>query len=225
METNSTSSATQGSGATGSNAISSALGGGGSVSDLFVKLLVAQIRNQNPLEPTDPSEFVGQLTQLSQMEALQKLTEQGTTAASLMASTQMLTLGSQVGSSVTVQTDTLAVNGQPIALGFHLNSNSAQTTLVLTGSDGARHRVELGTHNTGDVKYTLDPTALGLAPGKYGVQVETSTQEAPAIEVTGELTNVRLTGSGSALLTVAGADQVQPGLITAFNGKPATATP
>ena len=50
--------------------------GNGEVSQLFTTLLVAQIKNQNPLEPTDPSEFVGQMTQLSQMEALQALTLQ-----------------------------------------------------------------------------------------------------------------------------------------------------
>jgi len=222
MDTIATSSTTKANGAQGAgDSIAGALGGGtGSVSDLFVKLLVAQIKNQNPLEPTDPSAFVNQLTQLSQMEALQKLTDQGATNASLLASTQMLTLGSQVGSSVTVQTDTLAVDGQPIQVGFHLDRSSAQTTLVLTASNGTRHRVELGTHSPGNVQYALDPVALGLPAGRYGVQVETSTDEKPAVEVTGELTNVRLTGGGSAMLHVAGAGQVQPGLITAFNGKP-----
>ena len=57
----------------------------GTPSELFTTLLVAQIRNQNPLEPTDPSEFVGQLTQLSQMEALQKLVAHGNASASMLA--------------------------------------------------------------------------------------------------------------------------------------------
>lgn len=36
----------------------------------FLKLLVAQIKNQNPLTPTDPVQFVGQLTQYSELEQL-----------------------------------------------------------------------------------------------------------------------------------------------------------
>ena len=38
--------------------------------DAFLKLLVAQIRNQNPLDPTDGAEFLAQLAQFSQVEQL-----------------------------------------------------------------------------------------------------------------------------------------------------------
>lgn len=37
--------------------------------EVFLKLLVAQIRNQNPLNPADGTEFVAQLAQFSQLEA------------------------------------------------------------------------------------------------------------------------------------------------------------
>jgi len=37
--------------------------------EVFLKLLVAQIRNQNPLNPADGIEFVSQLAQFSQLEA------------------------------------------------------------------------------------------------------------------------------------------------------------
>ena len=36
----------------------------------FLKLLVAQIQNQDPLNPTDSVQFVGQLVQFSQLEQL-----------------------------------------------------------------------------------------------------------------------------------------------------------
>ena len=38
--------------------------------DLFLKLLVAQIQNQDPLNAMDPTEFVSQLSQFSSMEQL-----------------------------------------------------------------------------------------------------------------------------------------------------------
>ena len=34
----------------------------------FLKLLVSQIKNQNPLQPTDSVQFVSQLAQFSQLE-------------------------------------------------------------------------------------------------------------------------------------------------------------
>lgn len=36
--------------------------------DMFLRLLVAQIQNQDPLSPMDPSQFVSQLAQFSEME-------------------------------------------------------------------------------------------------------------------------------------------------------------
>ena len=36
--------------------------------DTFLKLLTAQLQNQDPLNPMDPTEFVGQLTQFSELE-------------------------------------------------------------------------------------------------------------------------------------------------------------
>ena len=47
--------------------------------EVFLQLLVAQIRNQNPLNPSDGTEFVAQLAQFSQLEAtieIQKGVEQ-----------------------------------------------------------------------------------------------------------------------------------------------------
>ncbi|GIU74403.1 MAG: hypothetical protein KatS3mg004_1490 [Bryobacteraceae bacterium] len=37
--------------------------------EVFLQLLVAQIRNQNPLNPANGTEFVAQLAQFSQLEA------------------------------------------------------------------------------------------------------------------------------------------------------------
>lgn len=36
----------------------------------FLKLLMAQVRNQDPMNPTDSTQFVGQLVQFSQLEQL-----------------------------------------------------------------------------------------------------------------------------------------------------------
>lgn len=36
----------------------------------FLKLLMAQVQNQDPLNPTDSTQFIGQLVQFSQLEQL-----------------------------------------------------------------------------------------------------------------------------------------------------------
>lgn len=215
-----TPSPTSGQGASASTGIANGAGSAAEVSNLFTTLLVAQIRNQNPLEPTDPSEFVGQLAQLSQMEALQKLTAQGAASASILSSLQLMSLGAQVGSQITVRSDTVKLSGEPVKIGFTLENLSAQNTLVLTASDGSTQRIELGTLSPGAAHYTIDPTKLGLASGTYSMKVVADNKETPALEITGTLSSVQLSSTGSALLNVAGAGQVQPGLITGFNGQP-----
>ena len=90
--------------------------------DMFTKLLVAQIRNQDPLAPSDPSQFVNQLSQLSQTEALQSLSKTTSASASVLQSLQVLAMGGQVGSQVTVATDRLRLDGAPVSGSIKLPS-------------------------------------------------------------------------------------------------------
>jgi flagellar basal-body rod modification protein FlgD len=62
-------SAAGGSGASSGAPGSSAAASAGSVDkNMFLQLLVAQLRNQDPLNPTDGTQFVGQLAQFQQLE-------------------------------------------------------------------------------------------------------------------------------------------------------------
>lgn len=205
----------------GSSAASDVLGNG-SISNLFTTLLVAQIKNQDPLSPQDPSQMVSQLTQLSQMETLQSLSNQGSTNAGLLSSLQTLTLGGQVGSVVQVQTDQLKLGSSPVETRFTLPANSAKAELVLKGSDGVEQRISLGSRSLGENAYTLDPKALGLAAGSYSVRIENESGQSIPVEVQAEITGVRLSGNGQALLQLGALGEFDPGAITQFKGRPAT---
>jgi len=196
--------------------------GNGDVTSLFTTLLVAQIKNQDPMSPTDPSEMVSQLTQLSQMEALQALSNQGTTNASLLSSLQMLSLGAQVGSTVQVQVSQLKLDARPVETRFTLPSHSAKPQLVLTGSDGRETRVDLGSRSLGANRYTLDPKTLGLPAGSYQIHVENESGQKLSLEVEAELSGVRLAGNGTALLQLGSLGEFDPAAITQFKGRPAT---
>jgi flagellar basal-body rod modification protein FlgD len=41
--------------------------------ETFLKLLVAQIKNQDPLNPTDGTQFLGQLAQFTQLEQMMNI--------------------------------------------------------------------------------------------------------------------------------------------------------
>jgi flagellar basal-body rod modification protein FlgD len=185
---------------------------------MFTKLLVAQIQNQDPLAPADPTAFVNQLSQLSQTEALQNLSSQTTSSASILQSLQTLAMGGQVGSDITVVTNSVKVDGSKISGNVNLLGASSATDLVLTGADGQQHTVALGAHGSGALAFTIDPDALGLAPGTYSIQARPADGSAPEIEVAARLNSVRVTSAG-VVMQVAGIGEVAPSAVTGFNGK------
>ncbi len=187
--------------------------------DMFTKLLVAQIRNQDPLAPSDPTQFVNQLSQLSQTEALQQLAQTTSASASVLQSLQVMAMGAQVGSDVSVATSRVRLGEDKISGTVQLGGASSATSLVLTGIDGQQHRVSLPTHGAGALPFTLDPAALGLAPGNYSISAEAADGTKPAVEVSGRLDSVRMSATGGVLLQVAGVGEVDPSAVTGFNGK------
>ncbi|NGZ87394.1 flagellar hook capping FlgD N-terminal domain-containing protein [Duganella aceris] len=194
-------------------------------SDMFTKLLVAQIRNQDPLSPTDPAQFVQQLTQLSQTESLQSLTSVTTASASALSSLQVMALGAQVGADLMITTKQVVLDGGTKVSGqTELTAASSATKLVLTGSDGVRHETDLGTQPPGPLTFSIDPAKLGLPAGTYAVEVTTSSKETPSIDIQGRLNNVRLLATGAVQLNVSNIGNTGSDTISAFNGKSASAT-
>ena len=62
--------------------------------DTFLKLLVAQLKYQDPSQPADTSEFISQTATFTQVETMQAISEQN---AKLLSTSQLSTAGSLVG--------------------------------------------------------------------------------------------------------------------------------
>jgi flagellar basal-body rod modification protein FlgD len=187
--------------------------------DMFTKLLVAQIRNQDPLAPSDPATFVNQLSQLSQTEALENMTQTTAASAAMLQSLQVLAMGGQVGSQVSVETSRVELGDGPITGSVRLEGASTLTHVILTDVAGKQTRIELPPHGIGGQEFTIDPAKLGLPAGKYSIAAESSDGTKPSIEINGRLNSVRLDSTGGILMQVAGVGEVEPGWITGFNGK------
>jgi len=67
--------------------------------NMFLQLLVAQLQNQDPLDPTDSSQFV---TQLAQFQQLSQSVTTGQDVGSIL--TDMNQLVANIGSSTTTST-------------------------------------------------------------------------------------------------------------------------
>jgi len=193
---------------------------GGGVSDMFTKLLIAQIQNQDPLAPMEASQFVTQFSQMSQVEAMQTLAQLSAATAAMQESMLVVTLGSQVGSLVRVRADAVDLDGDVVKGGFTLESSASDVEVILTGPDGTEHKISLGAQQAGDVDFEIDPEAHDLPPGNYKVRVSTDTGEKPNVELIGELQSVRLGADGRVILSIAGLGEADTADITRFLGRP-----
>jgi flagellar basal-body rod modification protein FlgD len=79
----------------------------------FMQLMMAQLKNQDPFKPTDPSQFLGQLAQFSTVTGIQNMQNSVTELAGSLRSTQVLNGASLVGREVLAPstTATLAAGG------------------------------------------------------------------------------------------------------------------
>ncbi|RRV07447.1 flagellar hook assembly protein FlgD [Pseudomonas sp. v388] len=78
--------------------------------DAFLQLLVTQMKNQNPLDPQDNTQFVAQLAQFSSLESMQNLTSTVDSIASSYQSSQALQASSLVGRSVIIDAGSTTVD-------------------------------------------------------------------------------------------------------------------
>ncbi len=71
--------------------------------DEFLTLLVAQLQNQDPLNPTDATEFTAQLAQYSQLEQLFNLNDAMDGLSAAQTSSQKVSALSLIGKEVVVE--------------------------------------------------------------------------------------------------------------------------
>ncbi|SMF06830.1 flagellar hook capping FlgD N-terminal domain-containing protein [Pseudogulbenkiania subflava] len=188
-------------------------------SDMFMTLLMAQIKNQNPLDPADPSQFVNQLVQMNQMQTSLGMLSQLKDNAMLLRELQGLGLGNQVGNRVLVQSNTVQLDGAPLAGRLTLSGAENQVTLQLTGADGKLHQIDLGAQPAGEVAFSVNPADYGLAAGSYALSATTASRATPMLELAAVVQGVRLpVQGGEPMLTLSGLGDVPASSVSRLLG-------
>lgn len=153
--------------------------------DEFLKLLMTQLGNQDPLSPMDNQAFVTQLAQFAHVELAQQTSQQLDALLMAQASSNQLQAASLVGKDAVLRHDGFTWEGAADSPGqttVHLSGDvsgrAAQVTAVVKDSSGkAVRRVELGPHDAGAFDFEWDgrdDAGSYAAPGQYTVSFTAS---------------------------------------------------
>ncbi len=156
--------------------------------DTFLKLLVAQMQHQDPLDPQKNEEFVAQLAQFSSLEQLMGVNE---SLGALYAATNSMNNASMtqlLGRTVMAYTDNFEYSGagdQDIY--FDINADVENLTVTITDESGrVVAREELGAMDSGEHSWTWDGTDVHGNPvgeGNYTIGVSAKTKAGEDVEV------------------------------------------
>jgi flagellar basal-body rod modification protein FlgD len=172
----------------------SAVAGGAMGKDAFMKLLVAQMRHQDPLKPSDGTAMAAQLAQFSSLEQLinigDLLRTQGAEPTGLTAAIERSSALAMIGKTAVVEDNGITVgdNATPWA-STTIEGGGALSLRVVdsTGRTVATHQV--GVVAAGTQRVALDTVTKDLPAGRYHVEFDlksgaTVSHPATAVPVT-----------------------------------------
>jgi flagellar basal-body rod modification protein FlgD len=143
----------------------------------FIELLVAQVKNQDPSKPLEPSQFMNQLAQFSTVNGVQELNNSFGTLSDKLASGQSIQAAALVGRTVmvpggdTVLNDTGGITGQ-----LELPQSSTGVTLKIYSARGELVRsLPMGANEAGTLQYNWDgfnDSGEAATAGRYRVTAE-----------------------------------------------------
>ncbi len=157
--------------------------------DEFLQLLVAQLKNQDPMNPMNSEEFAAQLAQFSSLEQLMNINEtlqgqEGMNSALVEIMNASSALG-VIGKEVLAAGDQVAITGE--------GTESVTVGVGGTGGNGIlkildEHGAEVGSREIGYVgpgrqEIEVGDAADGLGPGNYRYVVEVVGDEGGAVDV------------------------------------------
>ena len=128
-----------------------------SAQDRFLKLLVTQLNNQDPLNPMDNAQVTTQMAQISTVTGIEKLNGTvGDMMSSFMAA-QSIQAGSLIGHGVLGEGNSLVLEANGAIGGAELDQGADRVTVSITGPSGELVRtLELGAQRAGTITFSWD---------------------------------------------------------------------
>ena len=156
--------------------------------DRFLKLLVAQLNNQDPMNPMDNAQMTSQIAQINTVTGIQQLNETVKGLVSQFSAQQMLQGSAMVGRQVLVEGDSMAVNAETKAAygALDLSASAASVKVqVLNASGKELGVVDLGSLKAGRYNFEWDASAHpDSGPLHFNVVAQNGEANVPATPLT-----------------------------------------
>ncbi len=183
--------------------------------DRFLKLLVTQMQNQDPLNPMDNAEVTTQLAQLNTVTGIEQLNKTLGQMAASSSAQQSLQAAMLVSREVLVTGNQLNVSGQPVRFGVDLPQAVDGMTVDIADAKGnVVESFQTGAQSQGTTTLEwdgLDASGKSVPPGQYVISARAnygSTIVAPATLVSRTVQSVGSAADGSIQLQLSGAGSV-----------------
>jgi flagellar basal-body rod modification protein FlgD len=132
--------------------------------DRFLKLLVTQMQNQDPLNPMDNAQITSQMAQISTVDGITQLNDTVKGLNTQFVQLQALAGASLVGRDITLKGNQLAVEGGVGEGGFELATTADHVQVeILNPAGRVEKTLELGTQGAG--RHAFDWQAPHLPDG------------------------------------------------------------
>lgn len=176
--------------------------------DRFLKLLVTQMRNQDPMNPMDNAQVTTQLAQISTVGGIDKLNNSLSAMSSAMSATQNASL---IGRNVVVSSDLVRLGGSgPVTVGVELAGAADKVEVAIQDASGRTVRsLSFGALPKGTSTFEWDGrnnAGERVAAGDYSLRLNATSASKAVVAsglVSGYVDSVTMQG-GASLLNLRG---------------------
>lgn len=172
--------------------------------DAFMKMMIAQLQNQDPLNPMDGTQFVAQLAQFSSLEQLQNLNDVMTSLPTYLGNFSNAQMANLIGDNALAAGNVVTANGSSAKITYRLPSDIQSGTIKIYDTNGSLvDTIKIGSQKSGMQSSIWN--CSGKTAGNYTYEISAVDRKGSEVTVdkmiSGTITGVSFK-DGAAYLTI-----------------------